>query len=106
MVSAHPEGANGCLDAGYAGAQKLGEQMGSKAHIRPRGKEREEKEHNPQFVARRWVVEVCHSWMNRFRKLLVRYEKKAENYRALVEFACAVIVWRNLIPVHPGLIPG
>jgi hypothetical protein len=44
--------------------------------------------------------------MNRFRKLLVRYEKKARNYRALVEFACAVVVWRNLIPVHPGLIPG
>jgi hypothetical protein len=44
--------------------------------------------------------------MNRFRKLLVRYEKKVRNYQGLVEFACAVIVWRNLIPVHPGLIPG
>jgi hypothetical protein len=44
--------------------------------------------------------------MNRFRKVLERYEKKAGNYRALVEFACAIIVWRNLIPVHPGLIPG
>ena len=66
----------------------------------------EEKKHNPLFVARRWVVEVCHSWMNRFRKLPVRYEKKARNYQGPVEFACAIIVWRNLIPVHPGLIPG
>ncbi|MDR0759194.1 MAG: transposase, partial [Treponema sp.] len=106
IVTAHPEGANVCLDAGYVGAQKLAEQTGYKARIRPRGEEREEKEPNPRFVARRRVVEVCHSWMNRFRKLLVRYEKKAGNYRALVEFACAVIVWRNLIPVHPGLIPG
>jgi transposase len=97
---------NICLDAGYVGSQKLVEGMGYKGHIRPRGEEKQEKEKYPEFVARRWVVEVCHSWMNRFRKLLVRYEKKALNYQALVEFACAVIVWRNLIPVHPGLIPG
>jgi transposase len=58
------------------------------------------------YVARRRVVEVCHSWLNRFRKLLVRYEKKVRNYRGLVELACAIIVWRNLIPVHPGLILG
>ena len=43
--------------------------------------------------------------MNLFRKLPVRYEKKARDDQALVEFACAVIIWRNLIPVHPGLIP-
>ena len=36
----------------------------------------------------------------------VRYEKKARNYQALVAFTCALIVWRNLIPIHPGLIPG
>jgi hypothetical protein len=43
---------------------------------------------------------------DRFRKLLVRYEKKARNYQILAELACAVIVWRNLTPVHPGPIPG
>jgi transposase len=102
----HPDGMNLCLDAGYVGLLKLAESMGYVAHIRGRGEEREEKDHNPEFAARRWVVEVCHSWMNRFRKLLIRYEKKAGNYLALVEFACAIIVWRNLIPVHPGLIPG
>jgi transposase len=80
--------------------------MRYKADIRRRGEEKEAKEHNPLFAARRWVVEVCHSWMNRFRKLLVSYEKKARNYQGLVAFACAIIVWRNLIPVYPGLIPG
>ena len=35
-----------------------------------------------------------------FRKLLVRFEKKAANYLALVQLACAVIVWRKLIQVH------
>jgi hypothetical protein len=44
--------------------------------------------------------------MNRLRKLLVRYEKKERNYLALAEFAYAIIVWRNLISVYPGLIPG
>jgi hypothetical protein len=44
--------------------------------------------------------------MNRLRKLLVRYEKNARNYQGLVAFACAIIVWRNLIPVYSGLIPG
>jgi transposase len=106
IITAHPEGMNLCLDAGYVGSQELVEGMGYKAHIRGRGEEREEKEKNPEFRARRWVVEVCHSWMNRFRKVMVRYEKKAGNYHALVEFACAIIIWRNVIPVHPGIIPG
>jgi transposase len=76
------------------------------AHIHGRGEEKREKKHDPQFAARRWLVEVCHSWMNRFRKLLVRYEKKACNYLASLHFACAIIIWRQIIPVHPGLIPG
>ena len=42
-----------------------------------------------------------YSFFNRFRKLLVRYEKKAVNYMALLQFACAVIVWRKLIRIHP-----
>jgi transposase len=106
IVIEHPEGMNMCLDAGYVGAQEIVEGLGYQAHIRGRGEEREEKENNPEYKARRWVVEVCHSWMNRFRKVLVRYEKKARNYQGLVEFACAIIIWRNVIPVHPGLIPG
>ena len=44
--------------------------------------------------ARRWVVERTNSWHNRFRKLRIRYEKQAENYLGLVEFACALIVYR------------
>jgi IS5 family transposase len=106
LVLPHPEGAGLCLDAGCRGAGQMAAEAGYEAHIRPRGEEKKEKEQNPQFRARRRVVEVCHSRMNRFRKLLVRYEKKVRNYQGLVEFVCAIIVWRNLIPVHPGLIPG
>lgn len=61
-------------------------------HIKSRGEEKKEKENISGYKARRWVVEVSHSWMNRARKILVRYEKKDEIYLVLVSFACAIIV--------------
>ena len=94
----HPQ--NLCLDAGYTGSTEAVKQRKYIPHIRPRDEEKKELERNPNFCARRWVVEVTHSFFNRFRKLLVRYEKKAANYMALLQFACALIVWRKLIPVH------
>ena len=94
----HPQ--NLCLDAGYTGSDEKVQSRGYTSHIRPRGEEKKELERNPDFQARRWVVEVAHSFFNRFRKLLVRYEKKAANYLALVQFACAVIVWRKFLRVH------
>ena len=94
----HPQ--NLCLDAGYTGKQDAVTSRQYEPHIVPRGEEKKKKEKNPDFKARRWVVEVLHSHMNRFRKLLVRYEKKESNYLALIQFACAIIVWRKLIRVH------
>ena len=67
---------NLCLDAGYTGSEDALRRRNYIPHIRPRGEEKKELEHNPNFRARRWVVEVTHSFFNRFRKLLVRYEKK------------------------------
>lgn len=46
--------------------------------------------------ARRWVVEAGHSWFNRFRRLLVRWEKKATNYLGLVQLAAVLIIYRKL----------
>ena len=94
----HPQ--NLCLDAGYTGSQENVQQRGYIPHIRPRGEEKKELERNPDFHARRWVVEVTHSFFNRFRKLLVRFEKKTSSYLALIQFACAVIVWRKFLRVH------
>lgn len=67
------------------------------AHIRSRGEERKEIERNPDFKARRWVVEVIHSFFNRFRKVLAHFKKTVQNYLALIHFACSIIVWRKLI---------
>ena len=63
-------------------------------HVRSRGEEKREKEEGKK--ARRWVVEVTFSWFNRFRKLLIRWEKTHSNYLALLHFACAIIVWRKI----------
>jgi hypothetical protein len=46
------------------------------------------------YRARRWVVERTHSWLNRFPRLLIRREKKVENYVATLHFACAWITFR------------
>jgi putative transposase len=95
---------NLCLDAGYTGYNESVTSRNYIPHIRPRGEEKLEIERNPDFKARRWVVEVSHSFVNRFRKLLVRFEKKDRNYCGLIEFAFAIIVWRKLIPVHEGMV--
>lgn len=61
-------------------------------HIRARGEERRACRRGTR--ARRWVVERTHSWFNRYRKLLIRWEKKPENYLALLQFAATIVVFR------------
>lgn len=87
-----------CADAGYCGEapRKAMIAAGYEPHIRPRGEERKEKAENPLFKARRWVVEVCHSWFNRFRKLTIRYEKLDVTHLALVHLAAAIIALRKI----------
>jgi transposase len=63
-------------------------------HIKTRGQEVTEKKLIPGYRARRWVVEGAHSWLNRFRRLLIRWEKKVDNYLAMLHFACAFICLR------------
>ena len=59
-----------------------------------RGEEKQEKAAIPGYRARRWVVERTHSWLNRFRRLLVRWEKEVANYLGMVHLACAWITFR------------
>nr|WP_264158739.1 transposase [Noviherbaspirillum aerium] len=47
--------------------------------------------------ARRWVVEHTHSWLNRFRRLLVRWEKREDTYLAMLQLACGIIAWRSAL---------
>ena len=65
-------------------------------HVVDRHTEADAKRRNPARKARRWVVEVCHSWFNRFRKLLVRYEKLERSFVALNHIAAAIIAFRKV----------
>jgi transposase len=87
---------NLCLDAGYVGdeVQELASEFGFTLHVRPRGEEAQELKKNTHKKARRWVVERTHSWLNRFRRILIRWEKKAKTYIAMIHLACGVITWR------------
>jgi transposase len=85
------------LDKGYAGEPALEVVVlrGFVPHIRSRGEEKNALIQHPDYKARRWVVEVSHSWLNRFRKLLVRFEKLTTSYLGLLMLACAFIAFRK-----------
>jgi len=51
---------------------------------------------HPDGKARRWVVEANHRWLNRSRRLQVRWEKKAGNHLAFVQLACAQLLFVKL----------
>jgi putative transposase len=80
-----------CLDKGYDFPEvyQLAAEFGFTAHIRSRGEEAEALRREAGFRARRWVVERTQSWLNRFRRLLVRWEKRADTYLAMLHLACA-----------------
>lgn len=92
---------NLCADAGYAGRAPATamQKAGYVPHVRSRGEEHREKRRAPGWKARRWVVEASHSWFNRFRKLLVRFEKTHASYMALTHLAAAIIALRKVMTI-------
>jgi transposase len=87
-----------CLDKGYDYdlPRFAAEQHGYIAHIRRRGEERARMgAPDPSKKPRRWVVERLHSWLNRSRRLLVRWEKLGRTYLAFVQLACALICFQH-----------
>lgn len=90
-----------CADQDYFRVQiyELLEAWGYTAHLRPVGSGQSqamtpEEKAAAGVRARRWVVERTHSWLNRYRALLIRWCKKPENHLALLHFACALITYR------------
>jgi putative transposase len=86
-----------CLDAGYDydEVRALAEAFGYTTHIVSRGEEAQALKREAGHKARRWVVERTHSWMNRFRAILIRWNKKPQNYLSLLHLACALITYRT-----------
>jgi putative transposase len=87
---------NMCQDKGYdyPDVRELLAGYGYTVHIPRRGQDSAERGRLPGYRARRWVVERTHSWMNRFRRLLIRWDKKVANYLGFLHFACAWITYR------------
>jgi putative transposase len=87
-----------CLDKAFDGApsEATAKVFGYEPHIRRIGEEKKDARGRKAKKARRWVVERTISWLNRCRGILVRYEKKAENYLAAVQLACALLWYRRL----------
>jgi putative transposase len=70
-------------------------EFGFTAYIRTRGEEAKALKQEAGFKARRWVVERTHSWMNRFRRVLIRWDKKVRNYLGFLHLACAYITYKR-----------
>lgn len=85
------------LDKGYAYAMIVAtlREHGYVPHIVPRDAERELHAKLPGYRARRWPVERTHSWMNRFRRILVRWEKNVANYTGMLHLVCAFIAFKQ-----------
>jgi putative transposase len=88
-----------CGDKGYdyPSVRELVAAWGDTAHIpvkKAKGAKPVKREAVPGYRARRWKVERTHSWMNRFRRLLIRWDKKVPNYKAFLHFACAWITYK------------
>jgi putative transposase len=95
------DGPHLCLDRGYdyAACREAARVRGYIAHIPPKASATQPlpppgdpARHPP----RRWVVEVAHAWFNRFRRLLIRWDKQAEQYLGFVQLAACLIVYRKL----------
>lgn len=81
-----------CLDKeyDYEEARDILHDFGFTAHIRARGEEAKALKREAGFKTRRWVVERLHSWINRSRRLLVRWEK--------LDFTSASLLTSGLCP--------
>ena len=87
-----------CLDKAYDHdfIRELLAELKFTPHIRGRGEEARELRKDLGERARRWVVERVHSWINRYRALLVRWSKKSINHEALLMFCFALITWQQI----------
>lgn len=96
-----------CADAGYRSAEALRiiASHGYLPHVVDRRQEADAKRRQPWKKARRWVAEVCRIWFNRFRKLLVRYEKLGRSFLALNHLAAAMIGFRR-VPLAINIVCG
>jgi putative transposase len=95
-TAAAPQGM--CLDNGYnyAEPKEIVEEFGFTTHLPKDAEEAQKVKRDARHKARRWVVERTHSWLNRFRGILIRWNKKPANYIAMLHFAFTLITYKAM----------
>lgn len=93
-----------CLDRAYdvGPVRELARGQRFVAHIRARGQDTTGQLRDPDWKPRRWVVEACHSWLNRNRGILIRWSKKDENHLALLQLASGLIAFKKAHAAAPS----
>lgn len=88
-----------CLDKGYDNptGHAAAEHQDYQPHIRRIGEEKLDAQRRKRHPARRWVVERTLGWLSQCRAILVRYDKKAENYLGFLQLACGLIWYRRAV---------
>jgi putative transposase len=84
-----------CLDKGYAGepVDRQARKRGYTPHVPCKTNQIPKPKHRGK--PRRWKVERTHSWLNRARRLLTRWEKKVVNYLGFLHLQFAIIALRT-----------
>ena len=85
-----------CGDKGYdaEAVRRTARRRGYTVHI-PRKGDDPKRRPCPHGKARRWVVERTHAWTNRARRLLIRWEKKVNNYLGFLHLQFAIVALRT-----------
>ena len=85
-----------CLDKGYDYAEVIEgvEERDYHLHLAKSQADTAARPGQKKYPARRWVVERTHAWHNRFRRLLVRWEKKSTHYEAFIQVASVLIIFQ------------
>jgi putative transposase len=88
-----------CLDKGYDYEEVIAGMLERDylLHLKHRGALGPEVAPEKKHPARRWVVERTHAWHNKFRRLLIRWERKLDSYQAMLHLASVFILYRLVI---------
>jgi transposase len=65
-------------------------------HRRNRKKRKTQDGRKLRRYKRRWKIERLFAWLSNFRRLVVRYERRVDNYLGFVKLGCIVILLRHL----------
>jgi transposase len=57
---------------------------------------RRQTEHGSGLGRARWVVERTFAWLHHFKRLLVRYDRRAEIHQAFLALGCCLVCFRRL----------